>query len=857
MNFRFRFKFVFLVCQLLLGLEAIAQHQSPSLFIYNNSSAGLSRLGDTISVSPLQTLAVAGSKGSMMTVVDGDGKEYVSTRIMPVTIFAVGGALGTHIVRIYNAQKKIIDQIYFNVDAHTKISGNPTYQSLFDVLYKGMRVYAPEGVQTIDWNGRLVHFFASWELDNYHCLKGMQYFSPYGHELTDVMRSMQRKDGMIWSFIARDSTRYYFETAYKKYGFFQPDGNCYFVRQPIENHVEYIYVNTIYKYWKGSGDDPWMEKSLASAKAALDYTITDSLRWSSKYQLLKRGLTIDSWDFQVDDEYTPKLGTGNPMLVVYNKTKFGIFYGDNTGYMQACNELAEMYNHLGKKSEAAAFSQRAKEISERLNALCWNGKFFTHFIDEDSSVKRNLGVDMKTQFSQSNAYSMNRGISHDQSVAIIKSYLDLRDHLPVGAPAEWFTIYPPFERGFEPHNAKWQYMNGGVGGHIAGELALGAFENGYEKYGTETLKKLLELGVKYGDSKRIWFAYTGSFPEPPTDIKYKSIDLSQYANMDLWDKSKGGTIAWMNNSGTDGNDFRNMPVGDQTLQGIPFHITDPEKNNRKSAIAVSSQKGFPQQMIIPINDTAASIYFLHAVGATGSVNIFGSISIQYEDGTMKTQYLQKDREMNNFWFPALSSDHVGVAWSGPNLRSAKVGAYWLALDNPQPRKKISNIIVTASLEEDIYTLLGLTLSSRPQYIRPKPESFGGPDDWSAATAMASLIEGLAGIKDKAVAYTSPVVSPRWSADNVDSVSVTARYSASKGYVSYNYVHDKAKRQIRIVAASNGENASFHVLLPSGETVRSISVNGNKIPFTGSTIENSHYADFSVKLSGTQKIVIDL
>ena len=64
----------------------------------------------------------------------------------------------------------------------------------------------PDGVQSIDWNGKKVHFFESWGLDNYNCLKGMQYFSPYGNELTDVMRTMQRKDGMIWSFIARNNT---------------------------------------------------------------------------------------------------------------------------------------------------------------------------------------------------------------------------------------------------------------------------------------------------------------------------------------------------------------------------------------------------------------------------------------------------------------------------------------------------------------------------------------------------------------------------------------------------------------------------------------------------------------------------
>jgi hypothetical protein len=200
----------------------------------------------------------------------------------------------------------------------------------------------------------------------------------------------------------------------------------------------------------------------------------------------------------------------------------------------------------GKECRGCTVRTKSKGNSDRLNAFLLERKIFTHFIDEDPSVKRNLGVDMQSQFSQSNAYSLNRGLRHDQNVSIIKTYLDLREHLPIGAPAEWYSIYPPFERGFEPHNVKWQYMNGGVGGHIAGELALGAFENGYENYGTDILKKLLELGNKYGEGKRIWFAYTGSIPEPPSPIKYRTIDLSAYANMDLWDKSKGASMAWMN-----------------------------------------------------------------------------------------------------------------------------------------------------------------------------------------------------------------------------------------------------------------------------------------------------------------------
>jgi len=138
-----------------------------------------------------------------------------------------------------------------------------------------------------------------------------------------------------------------------------------------------------------------MKQHLRSAARALDYSINDPARWSRRFQLLKRVYTIDSWDFQVDDAYTPKIGLTDTMLIDPEKSKFGVFFGDNTHYAAACEELAEMFDHAGQAASAANYRARAQEIRARLDALSWNGRFFTHFIDEDPTVKRNLGVDEK------------------------------------------------------------------------------------------------------------------------------------------------------------------------------------------------------------------------------------------------------------------------------------------------------------------------------------------------------------------------------------------------------------------------------------------------------------------------------
>ena len=47
------------------------------------------------------------------------------------------------------------------------------------------------------------------------------------------------------------------------------------------------------------------------------------------------------------------------------------------------------------------------------------------------------------------------------------------------------------------------------------------------------------------------------------------------------------------NSKRIGDDFQNLPKGDQTFQGIHFQVIDPSKNNGRAVVAVSKQKGFP------------------------------------------------------------------------------------------------------------------------------------------------------------------------------------------------------------------------------------------------------------------------
>ena len=812
-------------------------------------------LHTTKTVSPLEELSIICKDAGILSVKDSKGREYIKCQALTINPITVGGACGLHTVNLIDNKGKIIDSSFFVVEAKTNINDGGKAGELFHLLDNEMHDYVDNGGNEVIHDGKTYHFFITWVLDNNNSNRGMQYFSPYANEMVDLFKLYQEPNGMIWSFVSNDPDNwFYYKTAYSSLNYFKKLNDIWFVRQPVENHVEYNFVNLIYRHWKASGNNKWMKENLECAAKALDYCVTDSLRWSKRFHLLKRPYCIDSWDFQVDDQYTPPAPISPTMVIVPGKTKFGIFFGDNTGYFEACNQLSEMFDYDGNKENSLKYKQRGEDIISSLTGLSWNGKYFTHFIDEDSTVKRNLGVDEKSQISQGNMYSINRGLPHAMNVAIINTYIDLRKKLPPGSPGEWYSIYPPFEKGFVTHDEKWQYMNGGIAGHAIGELARGAFENGFEDYGSDIMKRLLNLGKQYGN--KVWFAYTGSIPPPPPSPKFRIVDLSEYANMDLWDIGGKDVFTWMGIGKQSGNDMRGLPVGEQNFKNIRFGIVDPEKNGRRTAIAVSIEAGYPRQKEVIINDTASAVYLLHSSSDNIPINIAGAITFLYSDSTEASQYLFKGKDVTNWWFSNLKTIRSGVAWSGPNRLSTKVGVCWAVIDNPYPKKKISKLNFSAPLEGGIYVVIGISLADRKFYIKPEVESYGGPDNWAAANGMAALVEGLSGVKNTGLAFEKVTLSPRWSSFGTDSAEVTIHFPASNSYVAYRYVHNFVKRQIKFIFTGSGDNANVHILLPKEvRDVQSLILNGVSTPFKINKVENSVYVDFTTVLPDVQTAMI--
>ena len=102
--------------------------------------------------------------------------------------------------------------------------------------------------------------------------------------------------------------------------------------------------------------------------------------------------------------------------------------------------------------------------------------------------------------------------------------------MPKTSVAEWYNIYPPFEHGFQKDGEMWEYMNRGVSTIVAGELAHGAFQNGYETYGIDILNRVLNLARKHDN----YLHGTYKWKLPETKIgNFTTISLAKAANTDF------------------------------------------------------------------------------------------------------------------------------------------------------------------------------------------------------------------------------------------------------------------------------------------------------------------------------------
>jgi hypothetical protein len=788
---------------------------------------------------------------------DGDQQIYQELPIHDHAEITVGGALGIHSISLLSPGGQVLDFRTFFVDCKTYVEDEGgTFGSLLKYLHWTMASDGPVGAMR--YKGEVFTYWDSWLLDNTSTLKGMKYFWPEVKSNVDFYADSQREDGMIWeNFEARTPPESDWDRRFKYADFARPAENGFLElrRAPVENHVEAFFLEALYFSWKASGDTQWMAGKLDAAKRAVHYSTNDPYRWSTKYKLLKRGFTIDTWDFLCDSEAA--LVDGDIMKIDLQKTHFGIFFGDNTNFIAGLHRLTEMLEAADRANEAPQFRIMANEMEERLNSLSWNGEFFTHWIPEDRSLRFNMGVDLNRQVALSNAYSLNRGIPHEQSVAILKTYQRIRTEMPSTSPGEFYSIYPPFEDGFNNESAKWEYVNGGVLSCTAGELARGAFENGFESYGADILRRQKAIADRYRGF--VPGILRGKAPEAPQRI-FRTINMRAVANADFG-AGAPGVPGWTSEPG---NDLAAMPSGKQAFREVPFDVIDPITNDHRACLGISSAPGYKTKEILPVNATAQSFYLLHTKGGD---DLAGRLAILYADGSSHFEYICAGINVDHWWAPRDSEyelrnapshpERMQVAWRGANQKFGNVGVYVVGFTHPHPDKVIQSLEFESMDTSAKWMILGLTLSDAPVFLPPWNDiSYGMPNNWGAAALVFSLLEGLGGIKDEGVAFDKSRIAPRWNAAHVKQANVSVRYPASRGYIRYDYRYDEATSRVTLAFTGNANEFNLAILLPEDASIHTATLDGRIVSAVSQKIQDSHYACIKAN-RGTHSLELQL
>jgi hypothetical protein len=800
---------------------------------------------------PLQTVSVRSEVPGRFAVSDGEGNRYASSPEQASEFtFAVGGALGKHTLVLLGSGGAPIDTLRFAVDTQTELhDGTGTFSRLFEItktslygIFRGTTIVP--AIWAVKWRDQMYKIVATWFQDNYYIFKGMKYFEQDVTGYLDFFAESQSEQGMIFDHVEPIVDYSGWKNRFPA-GFVvaSPEPvpvNCV-VRTPVENMGEYTFIEAIYFAWKAAGDTAWMRQRLENALKALRFSRTSPYYWSERHQLMKRGHTIDFWDYQPTED--AHLANDDIMNVALGRTRHSIMFGDNLRMAASCEYLAEMLAAVGRADEAAAVLAHGQGLRERIEKLAWNGEFFTHQTPEDPEVRRDFGgTDEKRQVVLSNTYALNANISHDKCVAIIQTYQRIRQEMPASSAGEWYLCYPPFERGYG-NNPKWDYMNGGVSPIAAGELAHGALQHGFEAYGVDILLRVKALAEKHENV--IDDTYKGCM-EPRRTPQYHPVDLGPVVNAGFSGKGPADVPGW---TGEGENDCAAFPAGAQAFHGVPFAIVEPGGNAGKGCVILGHTPGYPLAAKIAIARKSPYVCILQA--CSGDLLGGGVITTHYADGTMAYDYLTSEK-IGNWWHPQ-DRRNWKVAWRGANARCIDIGMGIYVMKNEFPDKVIASLEFETIKNGAKWMIAGLTLADADPELFRTDLSYGIPNTWAAGAVAFALIEGLAGIKDAGLAFDKVKIAPRWAVTDEKEVSVTAKYEASGGYVSYRF--SNRPDSIKIEFTGNATEAVVELLIPEKKTAISISIDGNPGELKCKTVEQSVYVLAKIKGVGVHSIEV--
>lgn len=362
----------------------------------------------------------------------------------------------------------------------------------FSLLFSMCRAAIESNNRVFMYGDRLIRVNLNWVRDHVLTMKGFKYFEKDITSFLDLMLENQTPTGFFYEIIAPLTDHHSGDKGPDYLCKRTPENGFGLARLELEADIEYLMVEGVYMIWQATGDDNYLRTNLPRIEKGLRYITSDPKRWDTEHQLVKRPRTLDTWDF-ID-----RASSGEDRSI-HPDDPMGIMHGDNTGLYQAELLIAKMYRQINEEKNAERWEKKAVGLKERINKYLWNGRFYKHFLRLDDA---DYGVDETWQLSLSNAYDINRGtVDFDMARSIINEYRMLRKKY--GGELDDFRDLDPAYPKFYIYKAG-EYVNGANAPFIAGQLALGAFEFGEEKYGVDILYR---MGRKISRDGKIAFLY--------------------------------------------------------------------------------------------------------------------------------------------------------------------------------------------------------------------------------------------------------------------------------------------------------------------------------------------------------------
>ena len=377
-----------------------------------------------------------------------------------------------------------------------------TTDSKLGVFIKNLRDSIFGGRSLVFIDGKILMCDKNWIRDHVHVMKAMRHWEYDLDSFLNFIIDTQREDGQFYELI-KQYDDYHWKMVNEDCRVLYPEDNLTLVRLELEADVEYLVVEGAMYLYRTTGDDKWLKKVLPKLEKSIDYITSNTKRWDKEHGLVKRPFTIDTWDFEYDENNNTIESLDRR---IREDSRMSIMHGDNSGVYQAMNQLAWFNRRLGNEEKAKSWEIRAKELRENMFRHLWNGDFFIHQLHLNHKGADDLENE---RLSLSNTYDMNRGVTNlEQSRKIIQEYMRRRETTDYFA--EWFSIDPPYKT-FIGHKSG-KYVNGAISPFTAGELAKAAFNNGYEEYGWDIITRFMKLVERDGTS---YFLYdTDSAPQP-------------------------------------------------------------------------------------------------------------------------------------------------------------------------------------------------------------------------------------------------------------------------------------------------------------------------------------------------------